>query len=45
MPLHAQGRVLWEAGKQGRGTDALETELLLGPRLSVHGKRLQSCWC
>lgn len=44
MSLHAQGRVQWEAGKHGTGTDALETELLRGPWLSVDGKRLQSCW-
>lgn len=44
MSLHAQGRVLWEAGKQGTGTDTLETELLRGPWLSVDGQHLQSCW-
>lgn len=38
MSLHAQGRVQWEAGKHGTGTDALETELLRGPWLSVGWK-------
>lgn len=44
MSLHAQGSILWEAGKQGTSMDALETEPLHRPWLSVDGKRLQSCW-